>query len=151
MSQHIHPHHRLGADQFQRLHHLGGSFLLLFEMGGLEVAPVGFFVGVDFEDVDLTWVFIGLHREEGQHAGLHFHRGLPNFLGVSQIRFQILRYHLDFGEADDAHAEKRVQKYGKKRKICSFPDEKSVSKLQLDTSCREALERLMNQPCTTRW
>ena len=84
-------------------------------MGGLEVALVGFFVGVDFEDVDLTRVFLGLHREEGQHA------------------------------------EKRVQKYGKKRKVCSFPDEKSVSKLQLDTSCREALERLMNQPCTTRW
>ena len=83
MSQHLHPHHRPGVDQLQRLHHLDGALLVLLEMGGLEVAPVGFFVGVDFEDVDLTWVFLGLHREEGQHAGLHFHRGLPNFLGVS--------------------------------------------------------------------
>ena len=120
-------------------------------MGGLEVALVSLFVGVDFEDVDLAGVFLCLHREESQHAGLHFHGGYSNFLGKCQILFQILRHHLDFGEADDAHAEKRVQKYGKKRKVCSFPDEKSVSKLQLDTSCREALERLMNQPCTTRW
>ena len=83
MSQHLHPHHRLGVDQLQRLHHFGGALLVLLEMGGLEVALVSLLVGVDFEDVDFAGVFLGLHGEEGQHTGLHLHRGLPNFLGVS--------------------------------------------------------------------
>ena len=46
MSQHLHPHHRLGVDQLQRLHHLGGALLVLLEMGGLEVALVSLFSGL---------------------------------------------------------------------------------------------------------
>lgn len=83
MSQHLHPHHRPGVDQLQRLHHLDGALLVLLEMGGLEVALVGVFVGVDFQDVDLAGFFLGLHRKEGQYTGFLLHRGLPNFLGVS--------------------------------------------------------------------
>ncbi len=56
MSQHLHPHHRLGVNQLQRFHHLGSAFLVLFEMGGLEVALVG--------------VFSGLRRGHRQHRSL---------------------------------------------------------------------------------
>ena len=80
MSQHLHPHHRLGVNQFQRLHHLGGTFLVLLEMGGLEMTLVGLFVGVDFKDVDFARVFLGLHRKQCQHTGFHLDSGLAPFL-----------------------------------------------------------------------
>ena len=52
---------RVGVNQFQAFHHLGGAFFVFLEVGGLDVALVGLVVGVDFQNVNLAWVFFGLH------------------------------------------------------------------------------------------
>ena len=84
-----HPRQRVDINQFKAFHHLGRAFLVYLEMGGLDVALVGLLVGVDFEDVDLAGVFLGLHREKGQHAGFHLHRSLADFLGEGHIFLQM--------------------------------------------------------------
>ncbi len=94
-----HPRQRVDINQFQRFHHLGRAFLVFLEMRGLDVALVGLLVRIDFQDVDFARVFLSLHREESQHAGFNFHRGLSDFLGESHVFFQKFRLHFDFGEA----------------------------------------------------
>ena len=97
-----HSRQRVNVNQFQALHHFDRPFLVFLEMCGLDMALVGLLVGVDFEDVDFARVFLGLHREEGQHAGFHLHRGFSDFLGEGHIFLQKCWLHFDFGEADDA-------------------------------------------------
>ena len=118
MSQHLHPHHRLGVDQFQRLHHLGGTFLVLLEMGGLDVALVGLLVGIDFQDVGFAGVCLLLQFQTVLES---FTNTLRDLIIAVRVRVEsdgLQGFHIHFAVLHLAGLDRGLQHLSDDAKAC---------------------------------
>ena len=87
---------RLHGGQFQTLYHVHRAQLVLQEMLRLDVALIGFFRGIDFENANLCGVLGALHRKEADDSRLKLHALPVHFVGKLQVFLQMLRIYLDF-------------------------------------------------------
>ena len=75
------------------------ALLVLLEMLRLQVLLIGGIRRINLKDANLRGVFGTLHREQADDARLTLHAQAVHLVGKRQIRFQVLRIHLDFSNA----------------------------------------------------
>ena len=98
---HCIPVKRCEVLQFQRLHYVEGTLLVLLEVGGLDVVLIGLFRSVDFEDSNLCVVLFHLIWEKAEHTRLLGEALLLNLCCSVEIGFEVFRIDLDFSNSDE--------------------------------------------------